>query len=227
MNKKGPGVFRTFGRSVAAGLLLLAAGEATHAQPSAVSCPTPSQWQRCKDRLEDCCLGYPSEFAAAPLGFTVAEHFQAQVSNGAAARMTLYDYDFCCGSDRLNYRGRKRLACIAPLLAHYPFPVLIEQDPRCPGLAEARRLEVLRELAAGPLPVPPERVVIGWPLSRPASGEESLLIHQTLLLQTSSAGFQPGTGSGPFGGAGTGAGFLPTPGFAPGGGSSSGTRGGR
>src|SRR5262249_53338246 len=105
MNKKGPGVFRTFGRSVAAGLLLSGAAEPAPAPQSVASCPTASRWQRCKDRLEDCCLGYPSQFAAVPLGFAVDQHMRAQVTNGAAARMTLYDYDFCCGSDKLNYRG--------------------------------------------------------------------------------------------------------------------------
>jgi hypothetical protein len=157
----------------------------------------PSFWARCKYTLEDCFLGRPEEFDAPPLGMSVSMHYETHVANGAAARMTLYDYDFLRGGDQLNVRGKDRVRQLAALLELNPFPVVVERMPYAPGLAEARRRAVLAELAAVMPRVPAERVVIGPPIAVPLQGVEAELIYQNLLLQTGTVGNLPGTGAGP------------------------------
>src|SRR5439155_21804859 len=95
----------------------------------------------------------------APLGETIGAHFRAQVSNGTAARITLYDFDFACGSAQLNYRRRDRLLLVLDLMAQSPYPLVIERLPLAPELAAARRAAVLAELAAAGVILPPERVL--------------------------------------------------------------------
>jgi hypothetical protein len=128
----------------------------------------------------------------APLGETIGAHFRAQVGNGSAARMTLYDYDFASGSAQLSYRGRDRLRVALGLMAQSPYPLVIEGLPLAPDLAAARRAAVLAELAAAGVVVPPERVLVGPPLAVPLRGVEAELIYQTLLTQTGTAGIAPG-----------------------------------
>lgn len=125
-----------------------------------------------------------------PLGYVAGLHFRTQVENGVAARMTLYDYDFVCGTEQLNLRGKDRLFQIALLLGHNTHPVLIERTPHAPALAEARRLAVLMALSQGPVPAPPERVVIGHPLAVPWSGWEAEAQYLN-LLQQAQTGIRP------------------------------------
>jgi hypothetical protein len=123
-----------------------------------------------------------------PLGLLIDLPFQTQMANAAAARMTLYDFDFVAGGAQLNYRGQDRLRQIAGLLPYNQFPVVVERMPFAPGLAEARRMTILNELAAV---LPPERVVVGPPLAVPLRGVEATYIYRTLMTQTRNAGFPP------------------------------------
>src|SRR5207248_4592895 len=61
-----------------------------------------------------------------PLGYFVDLHFRTQVENAIAARMTLYEYDFLCGTEQLNLRGKDRLFQIALLMGHNTHPIVIE-----------------------------------------------------------------------------------------------------
>jgi hypothetical protein len=140
--------------------------------------------------------------------------FQTQVGNGDATRMVLYHYDFVGGSRCLNLRGRDQLARIAAMLPENFYPIIIERTPDAPELAEARRLVVLNELALGPFPVPPERVIIGLPLTYGLNGAEAIAIYQNLLSQTQRMGAYGGGGSGPIGGSTFGSG-TGTDSFAP------------
>jgi hypothetical protein len=155
---------------------------------------------------------------ARPLGEAMYDNMRVQEANGEAARMVLYRYDFVtCGTD-LNLRGHDQLVKIAALLSRNSFPLVIERTPENPALAEARRLVVLNELAHGPFPVPPERVVIGLPLANGLRGIESVLIYDNLLRQTQTEGTQTGFGGGAAGGAGRGtAGGVPVGGAPVGG----------
>jgi hypothetical protein len=143
------------------------------------------------EHLQDTCLGYLEEFEEPPLGATMGRHFQIQVNNALAARMTLYDYDFLCGQDRLNVRGKSRVREMGLLMARSPFPLVIAHVPGAPALAEARRLAVLNELALAHLPVPPERIIIAPPIAHPLSGVEADLLYLNLLQQTQDRGEVP------------------------------------
>ena len=109
---------------------------------------------------------------------------RAMVSRGAAARLMLFQYDFIDGTDRLNDRGRDQLVKVAAQLAASPYPLIIERTPGDPALAGARRLAVLTELAGGPCPVPPDRVLVGIPMSNGLSGADAQIIGANSLHRT-------------------------------------------
>ena len=134
---------------------------------------------------EGCC--WRQDFSAPPLGATIAAHFRTQVSNGAAANMTFYDFDFESDSAQLNYRGMDRVSHVANLLAMNDFFVVIERIPQNPGLAEARRAAVVRELQG--MGNVGARVVIGQPLAYPLTGVEAAIINDNFQLQTNQLGF--------------------------------------
>jgi hypothetical protein len=129
-----------------------------------------------------------------PLGTFVYRHFQTQVNNGIAAHMVLHDYDFICGGDKLNLRGRDELRYISQFWRANNYPLVIERTPYNPGLAEKRRAGVLQQLAELGIGVPAELVVIGAPTANPLRGFEAELIYQNLYLQTLNRGSLPGQG---------------------------------
>jgi hypothetical protein len=174
------------GAAVVAAPLPIAAAESVAAGPRVRT--RLSWWRRCKLGLQSCFLGYPEEFQAPALGQFVHLHGKTMVANGDAARMVLYHYDFVDGSAQLNLRGKDQLLKLCALLPTNFYPVVIQRIPCNPALAEARRLAVLTELAQGPFPVPPERVVIGPSLAVGGSGREGVIIYQNLLGQTQSDG---------------------------------------
>jgi hypothetical protein len=147
-----------------------------------------------------------------PLGLAVHTHAKVMVANGIAAQLVLYHFDFVDGQSLLNHRGYDQLLKIVRMLGHNPAPLVIERTPWQPGLAEARRLAILNELARNGCPLPPERVVIGRPLGNGLSGPESEIIYRNFLFRVRSEGSQPivvigpstGTGGG---GGGVGGGF--------------------
>jgi hypothetical protein len=155
---------------------------------------------RAKHNLQDCFLGYPEAFRSPPLGYFLYQNFRTEVANAEAARMVLYQYDFVDGGTTLNLHGQDKLARIAALLPRNFAPVVIERLPCAPGLAEARRLAVLDELAHGPFPVPPERVVVGAPIATGLSGVDAALVYENLLIQTQRQGVKAGLGGGSIGG---------------------------
>ncbi|HZT82482.1 MAG TPA: hypothetical protein VFA26_19795 [Gemmataceae bacterium] len=148
-------------------------------------------------KVQECYLGFRSEFVAPPLGYWVYQNYRTMVGNGIAAQMVLYQYDFLPGSPQLNVRGQDHLARIASVLPKVPYAVVIERTPCDPALAEARRMAVLTCLAQGPAPVPPDRVVIGPALANGLNGPEAERVYQNLLIQTATGGIQAGLGSGP------------------------------
>ncbi len=150
-------------------------------------------------------LLHPREYPTVPFGYSVAMHFQTHVTNGVAARMALYDYDFVPGTDRLNFRGNDRVRQIAGLIPHNQFPVIVARLPANPGLAERRRAVVLAELTALAGQVPAARVVVSGPTVAPLHGVEAELIYNNLLRLTDSAGTGGSSGTtNSSGGTGTG-----------------------
>jgi hypothetical protein len=170
----------------------LAEGEAAcTAGPGGPALAKPWSWEQ-GDGLPRQHPLAPVDFGQPALGYYLYGHFRTQVGNAVAARMTLYEYDFVCGTDKLNPRGTDRLGRIAGLLGHINNPVTIERTPHAPGLAEARRQAVLHAFEGAGVPLPPELVVIGPPVTRPLEGVEAMLIYDNLLLQTQIGG-TPGT----------------------------------
>jgi hypothetical protein len=141
-------------------------------------------WRRLQGKM----LGYPEEFEPRPLGAALYDHGRTMVANGAAARLTLFDYDFVQGSNRLNARGREQLAKAAAQLVASPYPLIIEKIARAPGLAESRRDFVLNELAEGSTPIDPARVLVGLPTPGGLSGIEAQIIQLNTLSRTQQYG---------------------------------------
>jgi hypothetical protein len=155
-------------------------------QPATGGCDaTPSAF---RDRAHAACrkyfIGYPDQFGAVPLGYDVHLSMQTQVVNGEAARMVLYHFDFVDHSSHLTLRGRDQLHKMAAMLDHNFFPIVIERTPCNPALAEARRMVVLHELANGPFPVPPMRVIVAQPEAIGLQGREANLIYLNMLRLT-------------------------------------------
>jgi hypothetical protein len=95
--------------------------------------------------------------------------------------MVFYHYDFDDGGAQLNVRGRDKLIKVAALLPATFYPVVIERTPAEPGLAEQRRSMLLAELSASRIAVPPERVLIGPPISAGINGVEGILLYGNQL----------------------------------------------
>lgn len=154
--------------------------------------------ERCKANCRDKLWGYPEEFQDAPLGAMLEGHLAAQIANGRAARMVLYQYDFIPGTDRLKQRGRIQLAKFIPCLHMYG--IIVEPSGSGPALDEARRQTVLRELAGDEFRIAGAQVVVGRPLRRGIEGPEGALVERSLMNQTTIKGGTSVTGGGGGGG---------------------------
>ena len=192
----------------------LPASHGVPANDAGVAAVNQSFWTRCAAKLQDCFIGYPSEFQAPPLGYYVYYYGRTQVANGDASRMVLYHYDFEPGSDRLNLRGKRQLAKIIDLLPKTFAAVVIETTPELPLLDEARRTAIVNGVLAAGFPLPPERVVAGFPLAVGTTGPEAELIYRNFLNSAAGGGRSlPGTSqagaSPPLGATGPAAGGAP------------------
>jgi hypothetical protein len=183
-----------------------------------------SRWwwhkNQCKRRLQECALGFPEEFNEWPLGSSIYAHGRTQVANGNAARMVFYHYDFVEGTSNLNVRGRDKLAKMAPLLPATFNPVVVERTPLTPGLDEQRRAGLLAAVSGSRFPVPPERFVIGPPVSAGLAGFEAIFVYGNQIgdLQSGGSGGVGGyAGSAGLSGGGL-SGSAVTSGFGAGGG---------
>lgn len=165
-------------------------------------CPTHgvchhARWQAHMAYCRDKYLGYPEEFIPRPLGEALYDNMKVMVSNGDAARMVLYDFDFQPNGARLNVKGQDRLAKIAQLAGGNFQPIIVERTPANTQLAESRRLAVLAELARNsPIPIPSERVVIGAPIAAGLDGRSAVIIRGTLDSRTSAYGPPVGENAG-------------------------------
>lgn len=132
-------------------------------------------------RLQGKFYGYPEEFVPRPLGAALYDHTLAMTANAAAARLTLYDYDFVQGSAELSPRGNEQLLKLSPQLLASPYPLIVERTLGNPPLAAARRELVAARLAQGPCPIPPDRVLVGEPIARGLSGTNAQVIANNAL----------------------------------------------
>ncbi len=187
------------------------AGEAAGGPSPADAAPCPPDerpglfgWRRRhaerKRHFRENFCGLPEEFNEWPLGQALYGLNRTAVANGAAARMIFNHADFVGDTAELNYRGRDKLAAVTAQLPASFAPVLIERTPRTPGVDEVRRLAVLGKLAAGPFPVPAERVVVGPAIARGLGPQEALILYNNRLSLIAGAGGNV-TGGGTPGGA--------------------------
>ena len=116
------------------------------------------------------------------------EHGKIMVANAAAARLVLYQYDFVDGTSELNTRGMDQLAKFTAQLANSPFPLIVERTTLDPSLADRRRYAVLARLAAGPYPMPSDRVLVGIPSATGMSGIDAQIIGANALTRTGQYG---------------------------------------
>lgn len=159
----------------------------------ALGCGGRGWFRRIKRRLQYTHWGYAEEFEERSLSGLVSAHMGTQILNGMAARMVLYQYDFCDGTAdeaaKLNPHGYRRLCEIAAMLQYCSaYPVVIEYTPGNPALDAARRDHVLKALGELTVAVPEQGVIVGVPAVRGLSGEEAFTIHQNLLRDTESGG---------------------------------------
>jgi hypothetical protein len=144
-------------------------------------------WQdRAKPFMQYTHWGYPEYFEETPFGTSVRAHQRAQISSGWAARLVLYQYDFCDGGVTLNPSGQRRLKDLATgfdCWSHHR--LLIEATPDRPQLAAARRNHVTKMLHDSGIPA---HVEVGTPTGFMPTGDEALLMNMNLLRQVRSGG---------------------------------------
>jgi hypothetical protein len=124
-----------------------------------------------------------------PLGACVAQHLSTQVTNGVAAQMMLYNYDFndpAVGDPtKLSPYGLRRLGQMEKWMqAGYACPVMIEENLATPALDTARQMHVIAVLGEAGLAPQVAIADAGSGLS----GTEALLVHVSRLQQFSQGG---------------------------------------
>lgn len=145
------------------------------------------KWER-KRRMQECFVGYPEEFCEQPLGVALYGQMDTQIANGAAAKLVLYNFDFVDGSPLLNPKGVERLSRHVEVMMRCPCPLVIEQTPETPGLAESRSLAVQRSIAQLQAPIASDRVIVGQPIPFGLSGRQAVILDANLLRDTRAGG---------------------------------------
>ena len=133
-----------------------------------------------------------------PAGENLNTFWAIQVSNGEAARMVLYDFDFVPGQPNLTPRGTRQLARFADMLQQTPHPLIIQPSPQQPTLDEFRRAHVFSTLVKMNVPVHEDRLIVRIQESRGLDGieAEGLQVKQ-MGLSSGSAGAQGDQSSAP------------------------------
>lgn len=113
------------------------------------------------DTIKDRMVGEPERFVEPPLGWSVQQNFLAHRQKVDIHRFTLYRTDFKYESEQLTADGLRRLGRMMSTLQFYPGPLLVEDDPTRPGLAEARRKAVIDLAARNGDMIDPSRMIVG------------------------------------------------------------------
>jgi len=141
--------------------------------------------------------GFPEEFCERPFGSSAGYYLGTQISNGLAAQMKLYHYDFFAAdsmaSSKLTARGRYQVQKIARLLEQHPGPIVVQRTLGQPELDESRRQAVLNAVTELGYPIVPEQVVADYNIKPGISAVEELLMQQTLIEQTTVRGISTTT----------------------------------
>jgi len=130
-------------------------------------------------------------FYVPPLGASVDAMIATQVANGEAAQMVLYHYDFVRGRAELNFRGARRLQKLSSRLLSNPYPLIIQPTIGNLKLDAARVTAIQEAVALLPVPIAPDRVVIGEPPSRPLDGIDAEVVNDLWLRLMYTGAYQP------------------------------------
>jgi hypothetical protein len=162
-------------------------------QPPCQNCASGRTYDGCPR----CRGGYM--YAADPFGFCVSSALNAQITNGLAAQLVFYRYDFVNVPTQraakpndfanLNPQGQRQLRRVADVMSRMPLPPVVIESSGNSQIDEARRQIVIAGLTdAMGSPVPAEWVVVDEPMAHPIAGEEATIIHENLLRQTEAGG---------------------------------------
>jgi hypothetical protein len=170
--------------------------------PPAGELQPPMSCQSCASRHQyngsaGCRGGYM--YAADPFGFCVSGALNAQVTNGLAAQLVFYRYDFISTPTQraakpndfanLNPQGRRQLRRVADVMSRMPLPPVVIESSGNSQIDQARRQVVIAGLTeAMGSPVPAEWVIVDEPMAHPLAGEEAAIVHENLLRQTEAGG---------------------------------------
>jgi hypothetical protein len=135
---------------------------------------------------------HPRYYFERPFGTYVRDAASQQIYNGLADQMVLYHYDFRNGEQgtELSLRGKYQLTKFANRLFRCGFPIVIQETPENPTVADARRQNVIDELKL----LDPEfnladsSVVVGRPRVPGLRGLEGQIIDDNNLQQTQARG---------------------------------------
>lgn len=154
------------------------------------------------EQCDDACLrerirafhdaNHPKYYFERPFGTYVRDAMNQQISNGLADQMVLYHYDFRDGEHgtELSLRGKYQLTKFANRMFRCGFPIVIQETPANPALADARRQNVIDELKS----LDPEfnladsSVLVGRPRVPGLRGIEAQIIDDNNLQQIQSGG---------------------------------------
>jgi hypothetical protein len=139
-----------------------------------------------------CAANHPRYYFERPFGTYFRSAMNQQICNGIADQMVLYHYDFRDGEQaaELTLRGKYQLTKFATRLLSCGYPILIQDTPANPALADTRRQSVLTALAdLDPALANVEAsVVIGRPRPPGLRGVEAQIIDDNNLQQTEARG---------------------------------------
>jgi hypothetical protein len=129
---------------------------------------------------------YNATDGTAPFGPTIRGPRDTQIANGLAERMTLYAYDFqpieSATAEQLNVYGVRRLQQLAPILSAHACELRIAPSGNV-EVDEARKVQVIAQLAEMGTPIPPDAVIIREPGTRALDGIEAEMIYLQMLSE--------------------------------------------
>ncbi len=135
-----------------------------------------------------------------PSGTYACQWIHAESARAEQDKFVIYQYEWSADGTKLTPFGQEHLARIAQGLCQAPFPVVIEPSSD-EAVNVSRRVAVVEALASCPVPISPERVVMGRSEAEGLYGDEAPGAARRMLSSNSSSG----GGAGAMGAGGTSA----------------------
>jgi hypothetical protein len=156
-------------------------------------CVTPG-WRSWLSRLGWNLRGRPESYTPPEFGVSVIEARNAQIRNGYAEQMVLYQYDFIDSdlpnAEKLKAEGRRRLQRLLPAMSQFGLNMVVEESGNA-LLDQRRRKEVVDAIRAMGTEIDARRVISGQGLRGLPHAESTEL---NRLIQANSSGSMMGFG---------------------------------